>query len=87
MALNWKSVTAIHVNQACETLSKSARPATPRGLIITYKDRKLPAKAVLRLAYCLANNLPTDTKLKFSSGETSLQRLRALGFPAERLSA
>jgi hypothetical protein len=37
------------------------------------------------VAYCLANNIPSETKLKFSSGEASLQRLRSLGFQAERL--
>ncbi len=86
MALNWKSVKAAHVSQACETLSKSARPGPQsRGLIITYKYRKLSAKAVLRMAYCLANNMPAEAKLKFSSGEGTLQRLRSLGFQAERL--
>jgi hypothetical protein len=38
-------------------------------LIVIYKDSQLPAKIILRLAYCLANNIPSDTKLKFSSGE------------------
>lgn len=86
MALDWKSVTAAHVSQACEALLHPAGGAAPpRGLIVNYKDSKLPAKAVLRLAYCLANNIPAETKLKFSSGEASLQRLRALGFQAERL--
>ena len=86
MGLNWKSVKAAHVTQACEALLKSAGPrAKPRGLIITYKDKQLPAKVILRMAYRLANNIPSETKLKFSSGEGSLQFLRSLGFQAERL--
>jgi hypothetical protein len=40
MGLNWKSVTAAHVTQACEALLKSAGPrAKPRGLIVTYKGQ------------------------------------------------
>ena len=86
MGLKWQSVEAAHVTQACETLLKSANPrAKAQGLVVTYKNTKLPAKPVLRMAYCLANNMPAETKLKFSSGEGTLQRLRALGFQAERL--
>jgi hypothetical protein len=63
MGLNWKSVKAAHVTQACEALVKSAGPRSkPRGLIITYKDKQLPAKVILRTAYCLANNMPANTK-------------------------
>jgi hypothetical protein len=86
MGLNWKSVKAVHVTQACEALLKAAGAgAKPRGLIVTYKDKQLPAKVILRKAYCLANKIPSETKLKFSSGEGSLQLLRSLGFRAERL--
>jgi hypothetical protein len=86
MGLNWKSVQTVHVTQACEALWKSTAPhAKVQGLIVTYKNKQLPAKPVLRMAYCLANNMPSETKLKFSSGEASLQRLRSLGFQAERL--
>ena len=86
MGLNWKSVTAVHVTQACEALLKSTGPrAKPRGLIVTYKNRQLPAKIILRTAYCFANNISPETKLKFSSGEGTIQRLRSLGFHAERL--
>lgn len=49
MGLNWQSVTAAHVTQPCETLLNSAGPnPKPRGLIIHYKGKKLPAKLVLR---------------------------------------
>lgn len=86
MGLNWKSVKAVHVNQACEALLNSAGPKPkPGGLIVIYKDKQLPAKAILERAYCLANNIPPETKLKFASSESSLQLLRSLGFRAERL--
>jgi hypothetical protein len=47
MKLNWKSVKAAHVTRACETVlnSAGARPK-PGGLIVIYKDKKLPAKNV-----------------------------------------
>jgi hypothetical protein len=49
MGLNWKSVQTVHVTQACETLLKSAAPrAKVQGLIVTYKNKQLPAKPVLR---------------------------------------
>ena len=86
MGLNWKSVKAVHVTQACEALLNPAGLGSkPRGLVVTYKDKQLPAKTILRMAYCLANNIPSETKLKFSSGEGSLQLFRSLGFRAERL--
>jgi hypothetical protein len=86
MGMNWKSVKAVHVTQACEALLNSAGPGPkPRGLIVNYKDKRFPAKAILRMAYCLANNIPSETKLKFASSEGSLQLLRSLGFRAERL--
>ena len=86
MKLNWKSVNAAHVTRACEAVlnSAGARPK-PGNLIVIYKDKKLPAKTILRIAYCLANNISSETKLKFASSEGSLQLLRSLGFRAERL--
>jgi hypothetical protein len=86
MVLNWKSLEAAHVTQVCETFLNSASPRLkPRGLIVVYKDKQLPAKTILRIAYCLANNIPSETKLKSASSEGSLQLLRSLGFRAERL--
>jgi hypothetical protein len=38
----------------------------------------------MRTAYLLANNMRLDTKLKFSSGESTVKRLRNLGFQVER---
>jgi hypothetical protein len=66
MGLNWKSVEAVHVTQACEALLKSAGPgAKPRGLIVSYKGKQLPAKVILP-AWLIV--LPTTSLLKQSSG-------------------
>src|SRR5262245_15917649 len=87
MGLNWTSVKADHVTQACEMLLHSAVPRSKLGssLVVTYRGKHLPAKAVLRLAYCLANNIRSEEQLKFASGENSIKLLRSLGFQAERL--
>jgi len=85
MKMKWASVKAHHVSQACDALIKSMVSPKPGGLVVIYKNQKLPVKAVLRLAYCLANDIPTETRIKFSSGENSLTLLRSLGFSAERL--
>jgi hypothetical protein len=85
MKLNWKSVKAVHVTQACEAaLNSSDAKPRPGGLVVIYRDKMLPAKTILRMAYRLANNIPSETKLKFASSEGSLQFLRSLGFRAER---
>ena len=68
------------------TMAISASARSKSGsLIVTYRGKDLPAKAVLRLAYCLANNIPPDTNLKFASGEGSIKLLRLLGFQAQKL--
>jgi hypothetical protein len=86
MKMNWKSVNAANVTKACETFLNSASAgAKSQGLVVTYKGKQLPAKTILRIAYCLANNIPPETKIKFASSESSLQFLRSLGFRAERL--
>ena len=65
----------------------SAVPRSKLGsnLIVTHRGKHLPAKAVLRLAYCFANNIRPEEQLKFASGENSIKLLRSLGFQAERL--
>jgi hypothetical protein len=86
MKMNWKSVNTTHVTKACEALLNSpSAGAKARGLVVTYKGKHLPAKTILRMAYCLAHNIPAETTLKFASSEGSLQFLRSLGFQAERL--
>lgn len=85
MGLNWKTVKTVHVSQACEALYSQPPSPKPRGLVVTYNSKQFPAKTILRIAYCLANNMPPETKVKFASSQGSLQLLRSLGFKAERL--
>lgn len=88
MALNWKTVKAEHITQACEVLLKQGGGRTAaKGIFIPYGGKRLPAKYATRLAYCLANGLPLDTKLKFSSGDGTVNLLRRLGFTVEHLGA
>ena len=88
MGLNWTSVKAHHVTQACESLLNPVSPRSKLGsLVVTYRGKNLPVKAVLRLAYCLANNISPETHLKFASSESSIKLLRSLGFQAQRLPA
>jgi hypothetical protein len=82
MKLNWKSVNATHVTKACEQcLNSKSTGAKASGLVVTYQGKQLPAKTVLRIAYGLANNISAETKIKFASSESSLQRdLLQLGY-------
>jgi hypothetical protein len=85
MAVNWKSVKAEHMTRACElTLEERGKHVAAKGIVITFDGQRLPAKHVVRLAYCLANGLPNDSKLKFSSGEGTVNLIKKLGFVAER---
>ena len=85
MALNWKSVTVEHVRAALKQVGTSKTGNRTSGLVIIDANRSLPAKEVLRTAYLLANKMPADTKIKFSSGDGTLKVLRDLGFHAERI--
>lgn len=89
MKINWKSVRTEHVTKACELVSENAkRPRVgAKGIFVTFRGQGLPAKHVLRLAYCIANELPLDSIVKFSSGDGTVNRLRELGFDAMRRSA
>ncbi len=79
--MDWKSVKAVHVTKAYEPLLSSADPrAKARGLVVIYKDKQLPAKTILRTACCIANNIPSETKLKFASGEGSIQIMTRYDF-------
>ena len=86
MSLNWSTIRASHVEQACQLVESGTQPArTPaKGIFLIRSSSALPAKHVLRLAYCIANELPLDSKLKFSSGDGTITRLRGLGFEVER---
>lgn len=86
MSLNWQTVRAIDVEQACQLVgSGTQRVRTPsKGIFLIRNGQPLPAKHVLRLAYCVANKLPLDTKLRFASGDGTVNLLRRLGFEVER---
>jgi hypothetical protein len=85
MALNWKSVSADHVKAALKQVGAAKSGNRTSGLIIFEGERALPAKEVLRVSYQLANRLPADAKLKFSSGDGTLKILQDLGFRTERV--
>ena len=89
MALNWSTVKREHVTRACEMLVLGEhRPRVQaKGIFVAFSGQRLPAKQALRLAYCLANNIPLDADLKFSSGEGTVKRLQRLGFTVEHNSA
>jgi hypothetical protein len=86
MALRWSTVKREHVAKACDLiLSGQHQPrASAKGLFLLYGEQRLPVKHALRLAYCLANELPLDTPVKFASGEGSLNLLRRLAFTVSR---
>jgi hypothetical protein len=86
MGLNWKTVQAEHVRKACEVVlaTTGKRAAKHRGLFVEFKGAELPAKQVLATAYRFANGLPSGAKLRFSSGDATISRLRSLGFVAGR---
>jgi hypothetical protein len=86
MSLNWRTVRTIDVEQACALVASGEQPARvpAKGIFLTRNGQLLPAKHVLRLAYCIANKLPLDSKLKFSSGDGTVNTLSRLGFAIER---
>ena len=84
MAMNWKSVSAEHVRAAIAEVAAARTHDRATGLLLLDGDRALPAKEVLRTAYRLANKLPAESAVKFSSGDGTLNILRQLGFAAER---
>lgn len=85
MPLNWKTVTADHIRQACERVAASRAGKRASKIVIEYQGQTLPAKEVQRTAYLIANNLPDNAELKFSSGDSTVNLLNALGFKVERL--
>lgn len=85
MALNWKSVTDEHVREALRRVLASRPNNRLSGLVIIDGDRAVSAKEVLRSAYRIANKLPADAEIKFSSGDGTLHVLQKLGFNAARI--
>jgi hypothetical protein len=63
------------------------RAGRPRnsGLVVFDGEFPLPAKEVLRESYRIAKALGENEDINFSSGTTTLNVLRNLGFRAERL--
>lgn len=86
MALDWNKVTPEHVRRALDFVQAGARPVrnAAKGLVVRHGDVTLPAKQVLRVAYCLAAGLPTESNVKFTSGDGTLKLLQSLGFDAFR---
>jgi hypothetical protein len=84
MALQWGSVSREHVAEACELVAAESWRPLKRGLVVVHGQQLLPAKRVLKVAYCLAHGLPTDAEVKFASGEATLSLLKRLGFTARR---
>lgn len=86
MALDWSTVTAAHVEQACAMIRERPRfREKTAGLILYHGAHQFSAKEVLGEAYRVANALPTESTLRFSSGEPTLRVLRRLGFRADRV--
>jgi len=87
VALNWKSIAAEHVREAMKQVGASKSKDQSKGLVVINGSRTYSAKEVLRAAYCLANKLPSESVVKFSSGDGTLNVLTKLGFEAKRLGA
>jgi hypothetical protein len=87
MALDWETVKAEHVQAACERLAPTLARNEMGGLVVWCGDKMLPAKQVLKTAYRIANGWPDEADVRFSSGDTMLNRLQRLGFRAERRGA
>jgi hypothetical protein len=86
MTLNWKSVRSEHISRACDLVA-AERLSAISGIVVWHNQQPLPAKQVLRIAYRLANDLPENREVRFSSGDPTLRLLDALGFRAERINA
>lgn len=88
MTIEWRVITATHVEQACESVAARSRHTDrDKGLVVFAGGRRLPAKEIVREAYRLAKGLSPDAEIRFASGEATLNVLRRLGFRAERLSS
>lgn len=87
MKLDWKAVHAQHIETACELTLAGQYPARTKakGIVVRFRAQDLPAKHVLKLAYCLAKGLPLGTEVKFASGDGTINLLRQHGFDAQRL--
>jgi hypothetical protein len=82
--MKWDSVKQEHIVKACQIAATENRVPRRRGLFIVFGEIELPAKEVMRIAYCLANGMSTQSPLKFASGEGTLNLLRSRGFAVKR---
>ena len=82
--MNWDSVKREHLVKACQIAAAENRAPKRRGLFVVLDQTELPAKEVVRIAYCLANGMSTESELKFASGEGTLNLLRSHGFAVKR---
>lgn len=86
MKLDWKAVSARHIESACELTLAGQYPARAKAkrIVVRFREQDLPAKHVLKLAYCLAKGIPLGTEVKFASGDGTINLLRQRGFEALR---
>ena len=84
--IEWRAIHADHVQRACELTLGGQYPARAKakGIVIRFREQELPAKHVVKLAYCLAKGLPLGTEVNFASGDGTIKLLRQLGFEAQR---
>jgi hypothetical protein len=85
MKVNWSVLNQEHVQRACELVAASKKNARGQGIVVLHRGARLPAKEVARVAYLLATSQPLDTRLVFSSGDSTINRLRKLGCTVERV--
>lgn len=84
--MKWNIVTREHLVKACESLKGDRVPvARLRSLVVVFQGHELPAKKVVKIAYCIASGIPIKSNLKFASGEGTLNLLRRRGFEVKRL--
>ena len=64
MTMKWDIVTREHLVLACESLKADRMPtAALRSLVVVFQGQELPAKKVVKIAYCLASgDLPRDLR-------------------------
>lgn len=86
MAIDWKKITKAHVEEACNSLVQNAVIERLRvgSIVVSHRDRNLPAKRVLRRAYEIAIG-KQESQLKFSSGDGTVNLLRRFGLTVGRL--
>lgn len=81
--LNWRAVEPDHYRNAVRWVAENWSGSAPR-LFVKHGDARLPAKLVAAAAYRLAHSMPMDQELRFSSGQSVLDRLTAAGLEVGR---